>query len=193
MGRKVGLTREDVVSAAAEIADAEGLEAVTLATVAGLLGVRSPSLYAHVAGLEPLRRELALLSARQMAGSLRQAVDRHRGIEALRRLAYGYRGFAQRHPGMYQAAQRAVRREEDAELYAALAEVALVAVRALEEAGVAVHERIHLTRALRSALHGFVALEQLGGFGMPESVDESFAQVVDLLLSAVGAHINNTR
>ena len=39
MGRKVGLTREDVVSAAAEIADAEGLEAVTLATRRGILPV----------------------------------------------------------------------------------------------------------------------------------------------------------
>jgi AcrR family transcriptional regulator len=41
---RVGLDSEAVVSAAAELADAEGLDAVTLARVAGRLGVRSPSL-----------------------------------------------------------------------------------------------------------------------------------------------------
>ena len=50
MARKVGIRVDDVVEAAATVADAEGLEAVTLARVAAVLGVRSPSLYAHVDG-----------------------------------------------------------------------------------------------------------------------------------------------
>ncbi len=74
---------------------------------------------------------------------------------------------------------------EDDELYAALAAAAMPAIRALAEAGVTPPEQVHLTRAFRSALHGFVVLEQAGGFGMPDSVDDSFRRVVDLLLSAV--------
>jgi hypothetical protein len=34
------------------------------------------------------------------------------------------------------------------------------------------------------ALHGFVSLEQIGGFGMPTAVDESFSRFVALLLAA---------
>jgi len=34
---------------------------------------------------------------------------------------------------------------------------------------------------VRCALQGFVALEAGGGFGMPESVDESFARLVAML------------
>ena len=40
---------------------------------------------------------------------------------------------------------------------------------------------IHATRGIRAALHGFAALEAGGGFGMPQSVDESFARLVTAL------------
>lgn len=187
MGRKIGLGLDDVVAAAAEIADAAGLDRVTLASVAERLGVRSPSLYAHVDGLEDLRRLLALRAAQQMGAVLAGAAADRTGLHALRSIAHAYRRFAQDHPGLYAAAQRAVRPGEDDELYRALDEPVLPAVRALAEAGVGEGERIHLARGLRSALHGFVALEQGGGFGMPESVDESFSRLVDLLLSGVRA------
>ena len=187
MARKLGLSSADLVDAAAEIADAGGLDAVTLASVAARLGVRSPSLYAHVDGLDGLRRQLALRAARAMGGVLRGATEGRAGLDALRALSYAYRGFAQEHPGLYGAAQRAVRPGEDDELYRALAEPVLPAVRALAEAGVPEADRIHLARALRSALHGFVALEGGGGFGRPESVEESFGRLVELLLGGVGA------
>lgn len=184
-GRKAGLSVADVVEAAAVIADAEGLEAVTMASVAARLGIRSPSLYAHVEGLEGLRRQLALRAATAMAEALRRAAAGRRGADALREIAHAYRRFAREHPGLYLAAQRAVRPGEDDELYRALGEVVIPALQALEEAGVDAAERIHLARALRSAFHGFVALEQLGGFGRRESVEESFGRLVDLLLAGV--------
>ena len=46
---RAGLDGDAVVAAAAVLADAEGLEAVTLARLAADAGVRPPSLYAHVA------------------------------------------------------------------------------------------------------------------------------------------------
>ena len=187
MARKLGLAAEDVVAAAAAIADAEGIDAVTLASVAARLGVRSPSLYAHVEGLEGLRRLLALRAARRMGAALGGAAAGRTGLDALRSLAHAYRRFAQEHPGLYAAAQRAVRPGQDDELYRALAEPVIPAVRGLAEAGVGEEDRIHLARAIRSALHGFVTLEQGGGFGMPESVDESFGRLVELLLSGVRA------
>jgi AcrR family transcriptional regulator len=49
-GRKPGIALEAIVSAAVEIADSEGLEAVTMRRVAGRLGVGTMSLYRHVPG-----------------------------------------------------------------------------------------------------------------------------------------------
>lgn len=107
------------------------------------------------------------------------------GREALREIAYAYRRFAREHPGLYAAAQRAVKPGEDDELYRALAAAVTPVFQALAEEGVGPEERVHLTRAIRSALHGFVVLEQLGGFGMPESVEESFDRLVGLLLAGL--------
>jgi AcrR family transcriptional regulator len=185
VARKRGLTVEDVAGAAAAIADAEGLDGLTLAAVAARVGVRSPSLYAHVDGLDGLRRLLALRAAAEMGAAFRDATREVEGLEALRALAHAYRRFARARPGLYGAAQRAARPDEDPELYAALAAVVVPVVAALAAAGVAAHQRIHLTRAIRSTLHGFVELEREAGFGMPESVDESFDLVVDLIVSGV--------
>lgn len=183
--RKRGITAEDVVEAAVEIADAEGLAGVTLAAVAQRLGIRSPSLYAHVDGLAGLRRLLAFRAAEEFQGILRRAVVGREGTEALRALMHAYRGFARQRQGLYAAGQQAVRPGQDEELYRALARVIEPVLQALTETGVASEDLIHLTRALRSALHGFVELEHASGFGMPESVDESFESLVALLLAGI--------
>jgi len=185
MARKLGLTPRDVVDEAVALANAEGLDAVTLAAVAERLGVRSPSLYAHVAGLDGLRRALALRGATEIERSLREAARDRSGLPALRAIAHAYRAFALERPGSYSAAQRAVRPGEDDELYASLAATLEPVLRALAEAGVPEEARIHLIRGFRSALHGFVVLERAGGFGMPESVDESFERLVELLLAGI--------
>lgn len=184
MARKRGLTTAAVVQAAASIADAEGLAAVTLASVAQRLGIRSPSLYAHVEGLTGLRRRLALEAAAVLFQAMQEAGAKRSGADALRAMAVAYRRFAWQRPGLYQAVQRAVRPGEDDELYTALAAAVRPVFRALAELNVAPAERVHLARAFRAALHGFVALEQSGGFGLPESVEESFARMVELLVAA---------
>ena len=185
MARKLGLDATDVLGAAMRLADTHGLGAVTLAAVAAELGVRAPSLYAHVDGLDGLRRGLALDGAAAVAAAFREAAAGHAGLDALAALADAYRSFATRHPGWYAAAQRAVRPGEDDALYQALAAVVQPVMSALDETGVAPADRVHLVRAVRAALHGFVALEQAGGFGMPESVDTSFHRLVALLLAGV--------
>jgi AcrR family transcriptional regulator len=162
MARKVGFSKEDVVHAAAELADIEGMSSVTLASVAERLAIRSPSLYAHVEGLEGLRRELALRAAAELGDAIRGAASERHGLAALREIAFAYRGFAEEHPGLYQAAQHAADRRTDPVMYDAMLAVVQPVFHALADAGVTdPADQVHLTRALRSGLHGFVALEQI--------------------------------
>ena len=42
-------------------------------------------------------------------------------------------------------------------------------------------DAVHAARAFRSAVHGFVALEAAGGFGIPVDLDESFERLVATL------------
>ena len=48
-------------------------------------------------------------------------------------------------------------------------------------------EVIHAVRAVRAALHGFVALEALGGFGLPVDREASFDRLVAALAAGLRA------
>ncbi|WJH31593.1 TetR/AcrR family transcriptional regulator [Paenibacillus sp. CC-CFT742] len=51
-----GLDRGTLLSAAAQLADSDGFQALTLAALAQRLDVRSPSLYNHISGLPGFAR-----------------------------------------------------------------------------------------------------------------------------------------
>lgn len=188
MGRKLGLTRDQVVEAAAEIADRDGLDALSLASVASLLGVRSPSLYSHVEGLAGLRRQLTLLASGLLAADLAASVDGLNGTGALRAIAEQLRSFAHRHPGLNDSFLPAPTPEEDPEVAAAVREPVTVIASVLEGIGVDPTTVIPLIRALRAAVHGFVDLELRGGFGLPDDIDHSFATTIDLVIEAIATH-----
>jgi AcrR family transcriptional regulator len=177
---RVGLDTDAVVAAAAQLADADGLEAVTLARLAGILGVRSPSLYAHVDGLADLTRRLAVRGARELAAALQKAVAGRSRDDALRALADAYRAYARAHPGTYAALQRAPARA-DAEAAVAATGVVDVVLAVLRGYDVEGDDAIHATRIIRAALHGFVTLETEGGFAIPLAIDDSYERLVDLL------------
>lgn len=179
-----GLGRAAVVDAAAALADAEGLEQLTLARVAERLGIRTPSLYHHVAGLEGLRRELALLGLRELARRLERAAVGKAGEAALVALAEAYRAFARERPGLYAATLRAPD-PADAELGAAAQEVLAVLLAVLAGLGLAGDDALHAIRGLRSLLHGFAALEAAGGFGMPLDLDESFRRLLAVFIAGL--------
>jgi AcrR family transcriptional regulator len=85
---KLGLTRERVLSAAATLADTEGLPAVTVSSVARVVGVKPPSLYAHVRSTDELHAALTVLALDELA----DAID---GAHATRLVASMLRGFIQ--------------------------------------------------------------------------------------------------
>lgn len=177
MPARAGLDRAAVVRAAAVLADAEGYEAVTLARLAVELGVRPPSLYNHVDGLDGLRRELTLCGLRELGRQLSRATVGKAGDAALAALADAYRSFAHERAGLYLATLRAPD-PGDTELQAVGDDVLAVLLAVLAGFGLHDADALHATRGLRSLLHGFVALEAGGGFGLPLDLDESYARLV---------------
>ncbi len=186
MPRRAGLSPAAVVEAAAGLADAEGLEGLTLASVAGAVGVRTPSLYAHVAGLDDVRRRVALLALREIDAVMRAALMGRAGADALTALAHAYRDYAVAHPGRHAATVRAPD-PADADMAAAGASALEPLLAVVRGFGLEGDEAIHAARTVRSALHGFVALETGGGFGMPVDLDASFAAMVAALARGLGA------
>jgi AcrR family transcriptional regulator len=184
MAARAGLSKESVVETAATLADAAGLEEVTLATLAERLGVRTPTLYHYVAGLAGLRRELALRSLREQAREMGRAVMGRSGAAAVRAQMDAYRAYVKAHPGQYAATVRAAG-PSDAELATAQTEVLEMVLRALDAFHLAPDDAIHAVRIGRALVHGFATLELAGGFGLPQEVDETFRRLLDAYIRAL--------
>ena len=184
MARSVGIDREQVIAAAAALADEHGFEQVTLAQVAERVGVRLPSLYNHVDGLAGLRSALAVSSARALLGVTREAAIGRSGDQAVLAVARVYRAYALAHPGCYAATLRAPAPDEQ-ELSAVAAEVVGILVAILAAYALDAEQSIHAVRGLRSIVHGFVSLEITGGFGLALDRDESFTQLLQVYVEGL--------
>ncbi|GHJ15028.1 TetR/AcrR family transcriptional regulator [Micromonospora sp. AKA38] len=175
---RAGLTPATVVREAAVLADEVGHDRLTLAALAGRLGVALPSLYKHVRGVDALHQKLAVLATTEIADVLTSAAAGRAGDDALRAVATAYRGYARRHPGRYPATQRAPDPADPAHL--AAAERAVDAIFAiLRGYGIDGDAAVDATRMFRATVHGFVTLEAAGGFGLPRDVDRSFDRMID--------------
>ena len=182
---RAGLSRAVVVTEAARVADEVGLERLTLAAVAGRLGVRLPSLYKHIAGLEALQVHLAAAAGRELAAELSAAtVGRSKG-DALLAMAHAYRAFALRRPGAYAATLRAPE-DGDEEHQAAAMAVLQVVLSVLAGFGLEGEDAIDAVRGLRALLHGFVAIEAAGGFRLPQDLDRSYRRLVQTYADTLG-------
>ena len=177
---RAGLTTERVVVEAEDLADEVGLSHLTLAALAGRLEVKLPSLYKHVRGMDGLQRELAVRAKLELADVLgRSAVGRSRD-DAVRSMARAYRAWAGEHPGRYAATVRAPNPGDDADEAASATATAIV-LDVIAGYGLAGNDSVDAARAVRSALHGFIVLENDGGFGLPVDIDRSFDRLVDAL------------
>jgi AcrR family transcriptional regulator len=173
-----------VLRAAAALVDAEGIETLSLARLAETLGVRTPSLYNHVAGLDGLRRGLALLGVRELRDRLARAAIGKTGAPGLLAIADAYRAYAKEHPGLYAASLRAPAADETA-LIEVAADILAIIGAVLAPYGLSGEAEVHAIRALRSVVHGFVSLELAGGFGMPVNLDESYRLLLRTLVAGL--------
>src|SRR4051795_9141146 len=99
MASRVGLDRQAVLRSAIDIVDREGVDALTMARLAAALGIRAPSLYAHVDGQAGLRGELWMWSVADLGNQLGEAVMGRSRDEALASFATAFRDYARRFPG----------------------------------------------------------------------------------------------
>lgn len=184
MSPRIGLDRLTLVLAAADIADAHGMEEVTLAAVAKKLNVRTPSLYNHVDGLPGLRKLLTVYGLEQLYERLAAAAAGRSGDDAVRALTEAYLSFARSRPGIYELTLRAPD-PHDPEVVEAGSRLVELIIRLICDYGLGEEDSLHAVRGLRSILHGFSSLEQKGAFGLPLDLDVSFRLLVDAFLAGI--------
>ncbi len=181
---RAGLDRERVVRAAAELVNHEGAESLTINRLARELSVRPSSLYNHIHGLEDLWHELALLNLRNLGERLTSAAVGRSGAAGVLAVAKAYRAYVKEYPGLYQSSLRASGNHTppDPKLQSAEEHIVRVVLALVESFGLSGVRAIDAVRALRSAVHGFATLEVTGGFGLPLDLDESFQQLIEMII-----------
>lgn len=177
MGRPAQIDRAAVLAASLQLADEQGLVAVTMQAVADRLGVTPMALYRHVANKADLLDGVveSILLEVPLPNPKDAWPDR------LAALARGTRTAALRHPDVFPlllqraAATPGARRTRD------------VIYEALREAGLPEEDVVQLERLLSTAILGFAASEAGGRFlaHSNKQLNADFARLQEMLSAAV--------
>lgn len=183
---KVGLDKAIILDTAARMADEKGIANITLKSLAENLGVKSPSLYKHINGLDELNRELmlygwGLLEKEMMKAAIGKAKD-----DALIALCYAYRNFVTLHKGLFEAMQWYNMYRTDEHLRATQGLVSVI-FQVLDAYDLSEEQKVHIVRMFRGFLQGFTAIESHNGFGNSLAVEDSFDFSLKILLNGIHA------
>lgn len=166
---------------ATALANRNGIDGLSMNDLAAALGIRAPSLYAHVDGLHAVRRLLALHGLAELERGVARLTAGKSGADAVRALMNGYRNFARKNPGVYAAMLPTPPRTDGAwrEGVDRLVQTLVASLHGYRLEG---PDRVHVLRGLRSVVHGFVSLESSGALNNPVSRDASFEWLVEAFL-----------
>jgi AcrR family transcriptional regulator len=178
---RAGLDPAAVTAAAAGLADEVGLANVTMGLVAERLGVRTPSLYKHVASQADLNRRIAALALVEVGDALRDAMQGRAGRDALAAAAHTLRSYVVEHPGRYSATLPLNPQGPDDPIAIGGARVLESLAAVLAGYDIDPADTVHAMRLLRSLFHGFATIEAAGGFEMDTDVDQSFEWLIDFI------------
>lgn len=180
MPKRPGLTKEKLVDAAIEIVNSDGVHSLSIPALAAKFKVKPPSLYNHIKGLDGLKQAMTLRGIQELTQAGQKAAAGRAANDALKAVAIAYRDFAKSQPGLYELMQTSSL-EQSPEMAEAETEAIEVFVSILRGYDLEEDKALHAIRCIRSSLHGFVALEIQGGFGLPLSIDESFEYQLRIL------------
>jgi AcrR family transcriptional regulator len=184
MAARIGISKADVIDTAYELLEeTQNVQAVTMTAVAGHLGIRVQSLYAHVDGTKGLQREIALRGLQKLAQCLNQAAIGVSGIDAVRSVLKAQFDFALTHPAEFAASIYPP--GTDTQMLEAIEGVNYPMQKILHNAGIDDSVITHWNRLVLSTICGFSSLHQNGQLTLPVSTKDSMDYIINVLISDV--------
>ena len=178
---RAGLAPASVTEAGAMLVDEIGFAQLSMGLVAERLGVKTPSLYKHVASQADLAHRIAILAATEFGDTIRDATQGRAGSDALAAAAQAMRTYVQEHPGRF-AAVNSARPDGPDDPFIPASNRALDSLSAvLRGYHLDPAQEIHALRMLRSMLYGFSTLEAAGGFQIDTDIDDSFTWIITFI------------
>lgn len=182
MAAPIGISKTQVIDAAEQILTEKGnIADISLSEVADKTGIRVQSLYAHVDGMNGLRREIALRSLDQLAHTVTDAALGRSGLTAVEAILQAQLAFAITRPGSFAATIHPP--GDDQELGDAIAAVQRPLDLVLERLGVTGPEKTHWTRLVLSSIYGYSLLSRDQQLTLPVSPESSGQYLVNVLVT----------
>jgi len=183
-GHRVGISKDELVNQAADLADREGVSAITLARLAKLNDVRTPTISHHVGSLPELQSDIALLAVEQLIAEVLSASEGREGVDAVRGMYRAYRDYVLAHPGRY-AASVETPDPNDPRRLEAVGRLARVLIEVFQQIGLGDEDANRAARLLRAAVHGYSTLELNGAWQTSLDNDATFDWLLDVILDGL--------
>lgn len=181
---RIGMDANTIISRAAQMANQMGMENMTLKMLADDLGVKTPSLYNHIDGLEDLKMQLMIYGWKQMEERIIQSVIGISGYDAIKSGCYAFYEYATENPGIFNA-MLWYNKFQNAETMEATSGLFLVLFKITSSLNISEENCNHIIRTLRGFLEGFSLLVNNGAFGNPISIADSFELSVNVLIEGI--------
>ena len=166
------------------MANQMGMENMTLKMLADDLGVKTPSLYNHIDGLEDLKMQLMIYGWKQMEERIIQSVIGISGYDAIKAGCYAFYEYATENPGIFNA-MLWYNKSQNAETMEATSGLFSVLFKITSSLNISEENCNHIIRTLRGFLEGFSLLVNNGAFGNPISISDSFELSVNVLVEGI--------
>jgi AcrR family transcriptional regulator len=169
-------TVDDIVGAAREILETDGIAGLTMQAVAERVGVRAPSLYKHVSDREDLVRLVSEATIADLGARLRVTA-----APGILEIARAFRAFAHERPAGYQLIFASGPRPSAQSLVVAIEPV----LRATAELAGPEHA-LDAARTMTAWANGFIGMELSGAFALGGDIDAAWEYGLARLVDAIG-------
>ncbi len=158
-----GLTRADIIQAAIEMIEAEGLHGFSLRELASRLHIKAASLYNHIKSSDELHTEIGYYAIAELKRAQLAAIAGKERSEAVEALADAYYRFGKERPELYKVILSLPMVKNDA-LHRAGFDIVEPIMTAMAGYHLSREQMMHLQRVFRSIMHGFISQEEAGCF-----------------------------
>lgn len=178
------LNKMNVLQTAAELADKNGLNNVSLKSVAETLGIKTPSLYNHVENLDDLLRQVAHMGMKEMNDRMYQAAIGSIGENAIKKVGIEYLSYMIEHPGIYETIQWATWHgtEETGKIFSSYEELIGKLILSCDIQAKYIDE---VTNLITGFLHGYTTLQLRYAFSNPEKVKQQISDGLGVVLKGI--------
>lgn len=181
---RTGLSKEEIIEKAAELANEKGLQYLTVTTLSDYLGIKKPSLYNHVKTIDDVHRKLMIYGWKKVSEEVVAGIDSDDPKENIANFGRAFYKFAMENPGVFEA-MLWYNKYLDESLLEATEGLYSFFFRQTDSMGIERDVANHLLRTYRAFLEGFVMLQIHNSFGNPISIDESLEISMNVLIAGM--------